>query len=120
MHKLGLDAYAEARQRQREASDVAFSQYWNQIALAVVSRTGARIGHDLSDALAKNVVFAPDREPDDLKRTSVQKQHRYRHSLFAAPPERHALLQEEAEIEALHASAAIIAATFAVRKSCAT
>jgi hypothetical protein len=109
MHNLGLDAYAEARRREREASDVAFARYWNQIALTVVSQTGARFGHNLSAALAKNVVFAPDRETNDLKRTSVEN----RYGLHAPPQERHALLQEEAEIETLHASAEMIAAMFA-------
>jgi hypothetical protein len=61
---LGDDAYAEARGREHTASSSATAREWNLIALAIASKTGRRIGLDLSTRMAMDAVFVPDREPD--------------------------------------------------------
>jgi hypothetical protein len=64
---LGDDAYAEARRREYTASSSATAREWNLIALAIASRTGRRIGLDLSTRMAMNAVFVPDRDLEAVK-----------------------------------------------------
>jgi hypothetical protein len=122
--ELGFEAYAEARRREYLSSDDAIALRWNQIALAVAHKTGKRIGLDTSTRMAMNAVFAPDREQadarkpqlfselsqgDDPKSTGAPDLKPFRIRFIGAanhgPP-----IVTEVEIQALDASAAIVAA----------
>ena len=63
--EVDVEAYAEAHRKEYETSGDAMAQKWNRIALAVAPKTGKRVGLDTSTRMARNAVFAPDREPAD-------------------------------------------------------
>jgi hypothetical protein len=111
--ELGVEAYAEARRREYESSDDAIALRWNRVALAVAHKTGKRIGLDTSTRLAMNAVFAPDRKlqpspVDEL--TSTLALQPFWIQLVSPTPDRGPSIVTKIEIQALDASAAIVAA----------
>ena len=55
---LGVEAYAEARRRQREASSDAMAREWNRVALAVARKTSKRAGLDTTTRMAMDADFS--------------------------------------------------------------
>ncbi len=74
---LGLEAYAEARQRERDANDLGEARFWDRVAVAIARKTCERLGIDTETRLAPAASFpvldlfapAPAR-PQDLDRLS--------------------------------------------------
>jgi hypothetical protein len=118
--ELGVEAYAEARRREYESSNDALALRWNRIALAVGRKSGKLVGLDISTRMAMNAVFAPDREhpgdrnpqpfsqANELNRTLALKP--FRLQFISSAPDRGPTIVTEVEIQALDASAAIVAA----------
>jgi hypothetical protein len=112
--ELGVEAYAEARRREYESSDYAIALWWHQVALAVGRKSGKLVGLDTSTRLAMNAVFAPDRKPqpfgsvDEL--TSTPALQPFWIQLVSPAPDRGLSIVTKIEIQALDASAAIVAA----------
>jgi hypothetical protein len=59
---FGVDAYSEARQRERQADCDATAREWSRVALAVARKTGERVGLDTSRRMAKNADFSSNWE----------------------------------------------------------
>jgi hypothetical protein len=118
--ELGVEAYAEARRREYESSGDAIALRWNRVALAVAHKTDERIGLDTSTQMAMNAVFVPDRDhagdrnsqlfsqANELKRTRALKP--FRLQFISSAPDRGPSIVTEVEVQALDASAAIVAA----------
>jgi hypothetical protein len=120
---LGDDAYAEARRREHTASSAGAAREWNLIASAIASQSGKRIGLDLSNRMAMNAVFVPDREPgrrtsrpseeldpvNELERVVSSKSQLFRIQFLCAAPTRLSLLNE-VDIAATSVSDAIVSA----------
>jgi len=121
---LGLDAYSEARRRERAAGEEGTAEDWRRVALAIARMTGKRIGFDTSSRMALNVVFAPDRparvrvpqslpqiEPaEELERILSAPLQPFRIQFIGAGHSGTAMLLKEVEIEASGISAALVAA----------
>jgi hypothetical protein len=118
--ELGVEAYAEARRREYESSNDALALRWNRIALAVGRKSGKLVGLDTSTRMAMNAVFAPDREhagdrqPQPFAQADEQKGtldlKPFRLQFISSAPDRRPSIVTELEIQALDASAAIVAA----------
>ena len=52
---FGVDAYSEARQRERQADGKATAREWGRVALAVARKTSKRVGLDTATQMARNV-----------------------------------------------------------------
>jgi hypothetical protein len=121
---LGLDAYSEARRRERASGEEGTAEDWRRVALGIARKTGKRIGFDTSSRMAMNVVFAPDRparvrvprslpqiEPvEELERILSAPLQPFRIQFIGAGQSGTTVLLKEVEIEASGVSAAIVAA----------
>jgi hypothetical protein len=76
IRNLGVEAYAEACRRGRDANDLATARFWGQTAATIVLRIGERIGLDAAAARGHQADFsvlietfkaqAPMRDPAPL------------------------------------------------------
>jgi hypothetical protein len=55
---LGVEAYGEARRRERAARSDATAREWNRVALAVVRKTSERLGLDTATRIAMDADFS--------------------------------------------------------------
>jgi hypothetical protein len=119
--ELGVDAYAEARHREYEASSDAIARDWARVAVAVAKRTGLDVVHRTqSDAevALENEPVAPSElqsgsEPsplDQLNNSVFARPQQFRVQFVGATGGREPLLLKEVGIEAADVSAAVVAA----------
>ena len=55
---LGIEAYSDARRREREANSIKEAREWNRVALAIARKTCRRVGFDTSTRMASDAIFA--------------------------------------------------------------
>jgi hypothetical protein len=118
--ELGVEAYAEARRREYEASNDAIALRWNRIALTVGRKSGKLVRLDTSTRMAMNAVFAPDREhdgdrqPQPFSRVDEPKStlalKPFRLQFISSASDRGPSVVTEVGIQASDASGAIVAA----------
>ena len=54
---LGVEAYAEARRRERDANDFATARFWSRTASAIAGKIGEQIGLDAAHACGREPDF---------------------------------------------------------------
>ena len=121
---FGVDAYSEARQREREASSSAMAREWNRVALAIARKMGKRVGFDTASGMASDVDFAsfletsaspphapvPDLDPlDEPVRLTSEGPGcgQFRIQFLGAGADRGPTILEEVEVRASDVSTAI-------------
>jgi hypothetical protein len=119
--ELGVDAYAEARHREYEASSDAIARDWARVAVAIAKRTGLDVVHgtqgDAEVALENEPVARSElrssSEPsslDHLNSSVFGRPQQFRVQFVGATGGREPLLLKEVGIEAADVSAAVVAA----------
>jgi hypothetical protein len=119
--ELGVDAYAEARRKEYEASSDAIARDWGRVAAAVAKRTGLDVVHGRprdGDAAVGSEPVAPSElrlnsEPSPLGRLNSSvfaRSRQFRVQFVGAARGREPLLLKEVGIEAADVSAAVVAA----------
>ena len=61
---FGVDAYSEARLRERHADGLAERKQWSAVALAIARMTGKRVGLDTATRMTMGADRSTDRESD--------------------------------------------------------
>jgi hypothetical protein len=118
---LGVDAYAEARRKECEASSDTIARDWGRVAAAVAKRTGLDVVHrrrrDADLALGSEPVapsqLRPNSEPGSLDRLNgsvFARPQQFRVQFVGAARGREPLLLKEAGVDAADVSAAVVAA----------
>ena len=59
---FGVDAYSEARLRERRADGPAERKRWSAVALAIARMTGKRVGLDTATRMTMDADYSIDRE----------------------------------------------------------
>jgi hypothetical protein len=117
--EFGVDAYAEARRKEFEASSDTIASDWDRIAVAIAKRTGLKVVQETpSDpdlALASESVGEPrpsfgSRPLDHSNRSVRARPQQFRVQFLDATRAREPLLLGEVVIEAADVSAAVVAA----------
>ena len=119
--ELGVDAYAEARHREYEASSDAIARDWARVAVAVAKLASLDVVHrrssDAEVALGNEPVapseFRSSSEPsllDRLNSSVFARPQQFRVQFVGATGGREPLLLKEVGIEAADVSAAVVAA----------
>jgi hypothetical protein len=117
--EFGVDAYAEARRKEFEASSDTIARDWGRIAVAISKRTGLKVVRgtpsDPDLALANEPVAelrpsSGSRPLDHLNRSVCARPQQFRVQFLGATRARKPLLLEEVGIEAADVSAAVVAA----------
>ena len=119
--ELGVDAYAEARHREYEASSDAIARDWARVAVAVAKLASLDVVHrrssDAEVALGNEPVapseFRSSSEPsllDHLNSSVFARPQQFRVQFVGATGGREPLLLKEVGIEAADVSAAVVAA----------
>ena len=81
---FGVDAYSEARQRERRADSAATAQEWRHVALAIARRTGKKVGLDTATRMAVVASLSADCETGDPRRGAPASEPRALEELAAA------------------------------------
>jgi hypothetical protein len=119
--ELGVNAYAEARRKEYEASSDAIARDWARIAVAVAKRTGLDVAHRRprdADVALENEPADPSElrsssEPsplDHLNNSVFARPQQFRVQFVGATGGRELRLLKEVGIEVADVSAAVIAA----------
>jgi hypothetical protein len=119
--ELGVDAYAEARRKECEASSDTIARDWGQVAAAVAKRTGPDVLHrgrrDADVALGSEPVAPseprPNSEPSPLDRligSVFARPQQFRVQIVGAARGREPLLLKKVGADAADVSAAVVAA----------
>jgi hypothetical protein len=119
--ELGVDAYAEARRKEYEASSDAIARDWGRVAVAVAKRTGLNVVHKIppdADVALEDEPVAPSEfrsnsapsSLDDLNSSVSARPQQFRVQFVGAARGREPLLLKEVEIKAADVSAAVVAA----------
>jgi hypothetical protein len=65
---FGVDAYSEARQRERQAQSAEATQEWRAVAVAIARKTGKRVGLDTATRMAIDADFSAARQGGDERK----------------------------------------------------
>jgi hypothetical protein len=106
MSQFGVEAYAEARRREREASSHRLAREWRRVALIVARRTRKRVGIDTVTRPAL-LEFGPVDEPTPI---ASERPQLFRLQFVCGTPDRGPMNLTEKQIRAADTSGAIIAA----------
>jgi hypothetical protein len=117
IRELGVEAYAEARRKEYEASSDAIATDWGRVAMAVAKRTGLDVVHRTPGALGNEPVapseLRSNSEPsprDHLNSSVFTQPQQFRVQYIGAARGREPLLLKEIGIDAADVSAAVVAA----------
>jgi hypothetical protein len=121
IRELGVEAYAEARRKEYEASSDTIARDWGRVAVAVAKRAGLDVVHrrprDVDVALGSEPVapseLRSNSKPSPLDRLNSSvfaRSQQFRVQFVGAARGREPLLLKEVGIEAADVSAAVVAA----------
>lgn len=118
--ELGIDAYAEARRRELEASSEAFARDWGRVARAIVKRTSLDALHKTPKGadvtLGESVAPSEPRSRSELRLLDrlngavLARPQQFRVQFVGAARGREPLILKEVGIEAADVSTAVVAA----------